>query len=61
MAATGEPMSNLRGSVTSKGGTTAAALEAFTQANLEHIVEQAVAAAIDRGRALSRQQDNTGG
>ena len=61
MAATGEPMSNLRGSVTSKGGTTAAALEAFTQANLEHIVESAVAAAIERGRTLSQQQDNTGG
>ena len=61
MAATNESLSNLRGSVTSKGGTTAAALDALTQANLEHIVEQAVAAAIERGRALSRQSDNTGG
>lgn len=61
MAATNESLSNLRGSVTSKGGTTAAALDALTQAKLEHIVEQAVAAAIERGRALSRQSDNTGG
>ena len=61
MAATGEAMSELRNSVTSKGGTTAAALEAFAKAGLDHIVETAVAAAIERGRALSQQQDNTGG
>jgi len=61
MAATGEAMSELRNSVTSKGGTTAAALEAFANARLDHIVETAVAAAIERGRALSQQQDNTGG
>ncbi len=61
MAATGESMSRLRDSVTSKGGTTAAALDAFSRANLDHTVEQAVAAAIERGRALSRQQDNNGG
>lgn len=61
MAGTGESMSSLRESVTSKGGTTAAALDTFTQTNLDHIVESAVAAAIARGRALSQQQDNTGG
>lgn len=61
MAATGEAMSELRNSVTSKGGTTAAALEAFANAGLDHIVETAVTAAIERGRALSQQQDNTGG
>jgi pyrroline-5-carboxylate reductase len=54
-------MALLRESVTSKGGTTAAALDSFTEANLDHIVESAVAAAIERGRTLSQQQDNTGG
>jgi pyrroline-5-carboxylate reductase len=61
MAATGNSLESLRGSVTSKGGTTAAALEAFTEAKFDAIVEQAVAAAINRGRALAEQQDKTRG
>ena len=61
MAGTDQSMARLRESVTSKGGTTAAALDSFTEANLDHIVESAVAAAIERGRTLSQQQDNTGG
>jgi len=61
MAATGESLERLRGSVTSKGGTTAAALEAFAAAQFDVIVEKAVAAAIHRGRELAKQQDKTGG
>jgi pyrroline-5-carboxylate reductase len=61
MAATGETLASLRNSVTSKGGTTAAALDSFAEAKLDAIVEQAVAAAIHRGRALAQQQDQTGG
>lgn len=45
----------LRESVTSKGGTTAAALAAFTAKDLESVVAAAVAAAVDRGRELASQ------
>lgn len=44
----------LKKRVTSPGGTTAAALEAFERANLEKTVADAVAAAADRGRELSK-------
>lgn len=42
------PLSTLRENVTSKGGTTAKALEVFAQANLTQTVADAMQAAIDR-------------
>ncbi|QOC22420.1 pyrroline-5-carboxylate reductase [Wenzhouxiangella sp. AB-CW3] len=44
----------LRRRVTSPGGTTAAALEALDQAGLDEIVDQAVQAAIQRGKELGQ-------
>ncbi len=44
----------LRASVTSKGGTTAAALEAFEQGDLVGLVDRAVGAAHDRAAELGR-------
>lgn len=44
----------LRANVTSKGGTTAAALEAFEQGGLADLVDQAVGAAHDRAAELGR-------
>lgn len=55
MASEDANLSVLRESVTSKGGTTAAALAAFTQRDLEGSVAAAVAAAVSRGRELALQ------
>ena len=51
----GEPPAVLRERVTSPGGTTAAALNAFAAGNLRGLVTDAVAAATARGRELSEQ------
>lgn len=51
----GEAPSVLRERVTSPGGTTAAALDAFAGGNLRVLVAAAVAAATQRGRELSEQ------
>ena len=45
----------LRAQVTSKGGTTAAALAVFEAAGLRAIVERAVAAAAERSRQLAQE------
>ena len=50
-----DDLATLRQSVTSKGGTTAAALAQFEQANLKKLVAEAMQAAILRGQALSQQ------
>ena len=55
MATPAADLGNLRESVTSKGGTTAAALEAFSAANLEGVVARAVEAAVHRSRELAAQ------
>jgi pyrroline-5-carboxylate reductase len=48
-------LARLRTEVTSKGGTTAAALEVFGRANFDQLVAQAVAAAAARSRELAQQ------
>lgn len=55
MAAPGADLAALRSSVTSKGGTTAAALAAFDAQGLEEIVAAGVAAAVRRGRELAAE------
>ena len=50
-----EPLSTLRERVTSKGGTTAAALDAFGAAGFAGIVEEAIAAAARRSRELAEE------
>jgi pyrroline-5-carboxylate reductase len=52
----GEAPALLRERVTSPGGTTAAALDAFAAGGLRELVADAVAAATARGRALSASQ-----
>jgi len=52
---TGEPPATLREKVTSKGGTTFAALETFRAGGLEDLVLRAVRAAADRSRELGGQ------
>jgi pyrroline-5-carboxylate reductase len=47
-------LARLRAEVTSKGGTTEAAVRAFDAANLRGIVAAALAAATDRGREMAR-------
>jgi pyrroline-5-carboxylate reductase len=47
-------LARLRAEVTSKGGTTEAALRSFEGANLRGIVAAALAAATDRGREMAR-------
>jgi pyrroline-5-carboxylate reductase len=47
-------LARLRAEVTSKGGTTEAAVRSFEAANLRGIVAAALAAATDRGRELAR-------
>ena len=49
----------LRAEVTSKGGTTAAAVAAFDAANLRDIVATALQAATDRGREMARAFGDT--
>jgi pyrroline-5-carboxylate reductase len=51
----GEPPTVLRERVTSPGGTTAAALEAFASGNLRALVASAIAAATTRGKDLSER------
>ncbi len=53
--ASGEEPSVLREQVTSKGGTTAAALEVFREAGLDMIVARAVAAAAERSREIAAE------
>ena len=50
-----DPPSVLRERVTSKGGTTAAALEVFNHHQLTHIVHQAMEAAAQRAAELSKE------
>jgi len=47
-------LARLRAEVTSKGGTTEAAVRAFDAANLRTIVAAAIGAATDRGREMAR-------
>jgi pyrroline-5-carboxylate reductase len=47
-------LARLRAEVTSKGGTTEAAVRAFDAANLRGIVATAVTAATDRGREMAQ-------
>lgn len=53
--ASGEEPSVLREQVTSKGGTTAAALEVFREVGLDMIVARAVAAAAERSREIAAE------
>lgn len=53
-AESNEPPSVLRERVTSKGGTTAAALAVMAQREVQQAIIEAVAAARDRGRELGR-------
>ena len=55
LAATGESAGILRAKVTSKGGTTEAALRQFQADNLAGVVENAVAAAAARSRELGAE------
>ena len=50
----GEEASTLRERVTSKGGTTAAALQEFSAAKWEQTIYQAIKAARRRAKELSR-------
>ncbi|ADP16636.1 pyrroline-5-carboxylate reductase [Achromobacter xylosoxidans A8] len=54
-AESSEPLATLRERVTSKGGTTAAALNAFGAAGFAGIVEEAMAAAAQRSRELAEE------
>ncbi|MGN6512332.1 MAG: pyrroline-5-carboxylate reductase [Lysobacteraceae bacterium] len=53
----GEPAAELRRRVTSPGGTTQAALEAFEAGGFRALVARAIHAATERGRALSAAND----
>ena len=53
LAESGEPAAVLRQRVTSPGGTTQAALECFEAGGLRTLVDQAIAAATQRGRELA--------
>lgn len=55
MAGPESDLAALRESVTSKGGTTAAALATFTAKDLEQVVAEAVEAAVRRGHELASQ------
>ncbi|HEU4592081.1 MAG TPA: pyrroline-5-carboxylate reductase [Steroidobacteraceae bacterium] len=52
-------LARLRAEVTSKGGTTEAAVRAFDAANLRGIVAAAMQAATDRGREMAQAFGNT--
>jgi pyrroline-5-carboxylate reductase len=54
-ASSDEPPATLRARVTSKGGTTAAAIDVFEQAGFSAIVGQAMEAAAARSRELAQQ------
>lgn len=53
-------LANLRESITSKGGTTAAALDSFKAQRFEAMVAAAVSAAVRRGRELSADAEKGG-
>ena len=53
----GEAPARLRERVTSPGGTTHAALQAFAAGGLRELVASAVAAATERGREMARELD----
>ena len=53
MLETGESPAELRAKVTSKGGTTQAALESMSQAGVDARIRDAVVAAFNRGRELA--------
>lgn len=55
-----DPVATLRQRVTSKGGTTAEALNVLESHQFENIVIQAMQAAYHRAGELSRELDNTG-
>jgi pyrroline-5-carboxylate reductase len=55
MVASGEEPSALRAAVTSKGGTTAAGLDAMTAAGFDRAVAAAIRAATERGVELGRE------
>lgn len=57
MDETGESATTLRERVTSPGGTTQAALDAFAAGGLKELVDRAVTAAARRGAELSRAND----
>jgi len=54
MIETGEPPADLRAKVTSKGGTTQAALESMARAGVDRAIRDAVLAAFHRGRELGQ-------
>jgi pyrroline-5-carboxylate reductase len=60
MATREADLSALRASVTSKGGTTQAALDSFERQGLDAVVAAAVYAAVRRGRELSDNADKGG-
>jgi pyrroline-5-carboxylate reductase len=60
MAGPGADLAALRAAVTSKGGTTAAALATFDDQGLERVVAAAVAAAVQRGRELAAEAGHGG-
>lgn len=53
-SASPQPASALRAQVTSKGGTTEAALAAFAEGGLEKLVAEAISAAAERSHILSK-------
>ena len=53
-----QPVATLRRNVTSPGGTTERALNAFARGGLDNLVEQAMAAAFTRSQELSGDQDS---
>lgn len=55
LESSGEDPATLRDKVTSKGGTTAAALASLDQARFMQIIEQALTAARDRGAEMSKE------
>jgi len=55
-----EPVSTLRARVTSKGGTTAAALDVLEKREFEQVIGAAMQAAYDRAGALSKELADNG-
>lgn len=55
---TGRDPGQLRAEVTSPGGTTERALQAFQQGGLDELVQEAVIAACNRSRELAEQMDS---
>jgi pyrroline-5-carboxylate reductase len=54
-------VNELRQRVTSKGGTTQAAIESMQTNQFENLIDAAVSAAAERGRQLSRDSEPTSG